>query len=173
MNHYRWEADGKIEIHHERPSKRFVVMTLGGYWPRLLKLRDGRLMVVAREGDLHLGQRGRIVGCFSPDEGESWSHTRVITSEGLDNRDPAVIELSSGQLLIVYHSHAAHEYTGGAVRVRRTPKAPNDLLIRRSDDGGETWSAPWQIRTIPLTRKASTPRLASLRSSPIGWLELP
>ena len=81
MNHYRWEADGKIEIHHERPSKRFVVMTLGGYWPRLLKLRDGRLMVVAREGDLHLGQRGRIVGCFSPDEGESWSHTRVITAQ--------------------------------------------------------------------------------------------
>ena len=55
VTYFRWEADSKFEIHRERPSKRFVVMTLGGYWPRLLKLQDGRLMVVAREGDLHSG----------------------------------------------------------------------------------------------------------------------
>ena len=173
MNYYRWEADGKIEIHHERPSRRFVVMTLGGYWPRLLKLRDGRLMVVAREGDLHLGQRGRIVCCFSPDGGESWSHTRVIASEGLDNRDPAVIELSSGQLLIVYHSHTAHEYIGGKVRVRRTPKAPNDLIIRRSDDGGESWSAPWQIRTILPDAQGIDARARVIEVIPYRMIELP
>lgn len=148
MSHFRWEADSKIEIHRERPSKRFVVMTLGGYWPRLLKLRDGRLMVVAREGDLHVGQRGRIVCCFSHDGGESWSHTRVIAGDGPDNRDPAVLQLSTGQLLIAYHSHSSHEYIGGRVRVRRTPRPPNDLLFRRSVDGGETWSDPWSIHTI-------------------------
>jgi hypothetical protein len=173
VSHFRWEADSKIEIHRERPSKRFVVMTLGGYWPRLLKLRDGRLMVVARDGDLHLGLRGRIVCCYSPDGGESWSQTREIAGEGLDNRDPAVIQLSSGQLLIAYHSHTAHEYRDGAVRVRREPKSPNDLLFRRSDNGGETWSQPWSIPTIELDSKGIDAKARVVEVIPYRMVEMP
>ena len=173
MNYYRWEADSKIEIHHERPSRRFVVLTLGGYWPRLLKLRDGRLMVVARDGDLHLGQRGRIVCCCSPDGGESWSHTRVIASEGLDNRDPAVVELSNGQLLIAYHSHEVNDFSGSTVRIRRTPKAPNNLLIRRSDDGGETWSQPWTIHSIDREAQGIDARASAVEIVPYRMIELP
>ena len=69
----------------------------------------------------------------------------MIASDGLDNRDPAVIELSNGQLLIAYHSHTSHEHVGGKVRVLRKTKAPNHLLFRRSDDAGETWSQPWSV----------------------------
>ncbi len=173
VTYFRWEADSKIEIHRERPSKRFVVMTLGGYWPRLLKLQDGRLMVVAREGDLHLGQRGRLVCCFSPDGGESWSHTRVIASDGLDNRDPAVIELSNGQLLIAYHSHTSHEHVGGRVRVLRTTKAPNHLLFRRSDDAGETWSQPWSIPTIGFDSKGIDAKARVVEVIPYRMVEVP
>lgn len=172
MNCYKWEADSKIEIHHERPSKRFVVLTLGGYWPRLLKLRDGRLMVVARDGDLHVGQRGRIVCCFSPDGGESWSQTRVIASEGLDNRDPAVVELSNGQLLIAYHSNEVNDFSGSTVRIRRTPKAPNKLFIRRSDDGGETWSQPWTIHSIDRDAQGIDARASAVEIVPYRMIEL-
>ena len=55
-------------------TRRFIVTTVGGFFPVIQKLPDGRLGVVARGGDFHVGERGTLVFVTSSDGGESWSH---------------------------------------------------------------------------------------------------
>ncbi len=76
-------------VYRPLPTQRFVMMTMGGYWPVIQKMHNGNLGVVTRDDDFHIGERGRLVFVHSPDGGESWSHAAVIAGEGSDNRNPA------------------------------------------------------------------------------------
>jgi len=70
---YKWSENCSLEIHRERPAMRYLITSLGGYFPVMQKLADGSVAVVARDGDLHIGQRGRLIVVTSSDGGESWS----------------------------------------------------------------------------------------------------
>ena len=72
------------------PTQRYMMMTMGGYWPVIDKLHNGHLGVVTRDSDFHVGERGRLIFVHSPDGGESWSHSIVISQEGSDNRNPGL-----------------------------------------------------------------------------------
>ena len=118
--------------------RRYVMTTMGGFWPVIQKLPDGRLGVVTRDGDFHIGERGRLVFVTSSDGGESWSHAAVISEEGPDNRNPALGVAADGTLLAGFIR--ADRYTEGNWDPNKDPGGRTPMYISRSLDGGATWS---------------------------------
>ena len=147
--YYRRHLPIMSGVYRPLETRRFVVTAMGGYWPVVQRLPNGHLGVVTRDGDFHVGQRGRLVILTSPDGGESWSHSTVISGEGSDNRNPAFGVAADGTLLVSFIKQV--NYTAGHYdRQRGLPTPghykdrqkglPTPLYISRSEDNGATWS---------------------------------
>lgn len=119
------------------PVKRYVMMTMGGFWPALQKLNNGDLGVVTRDGDFHIGERGRLVFVSSPDGGKSWSHASVISGVGPDDRNPAFGIASDGTLLASFIR--ADRYVDGKWTPSKERGGYTAMWVARSTDNGETW----------------------------------
>jgi hypothetical protein len=143
---YRWEAASKLEIHRERPAKRYLVTSLGGYFPVLQQLLNGTLAVVARDGDFHLGQRGRLILVTSPDGGESWSMPTVVAGEGPDDRNPAFGQAADGTLLVAFMKADSYVNNGYAPD-STTEQRARPLFLTRSAGAG--WSEPEALPVPP------------------------
>lgn len=114
-------------------------------FPDVCRLSDGRLMVVFYAGYGHvalpndkLPRGGRIVRCFSSDEGRTWSAAETLVDTPDDDRDPSIVQLKSGRLICNFFS----------LRAKADAKPPWEGLgtwIVTSDDAGKTWSAPRSI----------------------------
>lgn len=112
-------------------------------FPDVCRLADGRLFCVFYAGYDHvalpnekLPLGGRVSGCYSSDEGATWTPASVVYDGPDDDRDPSVTQLSDGRLLCVYFSLRAKEgggYTGLG------------SYVVESSDAGKTWSAPRPI----------------------------
>ena len=137
-------APATLEIHRERAAKRFLVVNAGGYWPVLTLLPTGRLVIVCRTDDFHLGQRGRLAAVVSDDGGESWSYPFYIDPRGPDDRNPAVGVTPDGVLLCAFYR--ANCYENGVYN--RTHHRPFDVVLSQSEDGGETWSGAKPIAAV-------------------------
>ena len=134
--YYRRPLHNFSGVYRPLPTQRFIVMTMGGYWPVIQKLHNGHLGVVTRDGDFHVGERGRLVFVHSPDGGESWSHSIVISAEGSDNRNPGFGVTSRGTLLAAFISQV--NYVDGVYNA--VDMVPTPLYLARSEDHGQTWS---------------------------------
>jgi hypothetical protein len=163
---YRWEADSELLITRERPVKRYMIATLGGYFPVLQKLKDGSIGAVVEAGDFHIGERGRLDFVRSTDGGESWSAARPIVMDGPDARNQGFASLSDGTLVVGY-VHAG--YTNG--QFDRT-KGYDEVYVIRSTDYGETWSPPAPIGGIPITGPQGSP-YGKMTELPDGTILMP
>lgn len=105
------------------------------YFPSAIKLADGRIMVVYREGNGHVSSVGRIVLVTSDDEARSWSEPRVVVDTLLDDRDPMLVQLASGDILLSYFR----------IDWTRVPWVLPGVDVIRSADGGRTWSDPVEV----------------------------
>ena len=145
--YYRKELPVMSAVYRSLPSRRFLVTALGGHWPVMEKLQNGHLGVVTRDGDFHIGERGRLVFVTSPDKGESWSHARVISDEGPDNRNPAFGVASDGTLIASFIRQV--NYTKGDYDWDTHisgDRDPNILYVSLSTDQGTTWTtSPAQV----------------------------
>ncbi|GMV97200.1 MAG: hypothetical protein AMXMBFR83_15590 [Phycisphaerae bacterium] len=120
--------------------ERIVVCSAERYrvsaYPCVDRLDDGRLICVFSANDRSTGGKMVVAGCFSDDHGKSWSPPRVlIDSKGEHDYDPNVIVF--GPRVIVTSTTVPldhHEF----ISTSRT-------VAVRSDDGGRTWSEPYQI----------------------------
>jgi hypothetical protein len=136
--YYKRQLPVMSGVYRPLETRRFVMMTMGGYWPIINQLPNGHLGVVTRDGDFHSGQRGRLVFVTSPDGGESWSHASVISADGMDNRNPAFGVAPDGTLLASFIK--AVNYKNGVSIKDRSRRVETSLYISRSEDNGETWS---------------------------------
>ncbi len=66
--------------------------------PNLVRLRGGRLFMAIRAGDLPGTGPQRILGCWSSDDGESWTTPRQILAEA--NARPSILETPERDVLI-------------------------------------------------------------------------
>ena len=108
----------------------------------VLKLSNGELLVAFREGPEHrVGfsptSNGRVCTIRSPDNGRTWGQFRVVAEEHHeDHRDPSLIQLRDGMLLMNYVHSDRYDETG-------TPLPEFDSnyhsQVLRSYDGGHTW----------------------------------
>ena len=160
--YYRRPLHNLSGVYKPLPTQRFVMMTMGGYWPIIQKLHNGHLGVVTRDSDFHVGERGRLVFVHSPDGGESWSHSIVISEDGQDNRNPAFGVTKNGTLLASFIKQV--NYTDGAYDA--VQKIPNPLYISRSEDNGLTWTT--ELAKVEGPGEYTSPDNGFIISSPFG-----
>ncbi|MDX6238657.1 MAG: hypothetical protein QOG10_3472 [Kribbellaceae bacterium] len=105
------------------------------YFPNAIRLADGRVLVVWREGLGHVRSVGRIVAAESADDGQTWSEPRVVLDTLYDDRDPMLVQLRTGDVLLSWFQ------IDWSVRPHVCPA----VLVSRSTDGGATWGDPVAI----------------------------
>ena len=124
-------------VYRPLETHRFIMITMGGYWPVILALPNGELGVVTRDGAGHIGARGRLVWITSPDGGESWSHATVISDRGPDDRNPAFGIAADGTLLASFIR--ADRYVDGNWTPQKDRGGDTPMWISRSNDNGSSW----------------------------------
>src|SRR5215475_7278000 len=129
-------------------DQRVTVARGAGYFPVLIRLKTGRLLVVYRYGAPHISVRGKLAVSWSDDNGKKWTAPLVVASGENDDRNPAMVELPDGEILLTFCVMDGYDATGLKFRPSVNGKDPRTawpLWITRSRDHGATWSAPDQI----------------------------
>jgi hypothetical protein len=135
----------------------------GGYqaFPDVCRLKNGDLLCVFYAGYGHVSQPsealpkgGRICAVRSRDEGATWSAPEVVVDTDLDDRDPSVMQLPSGEILVNFFTYSREQ-------------AVNACLVRSVTDsfGRESWSS----MEIVLPGYATSSPIRRLRSGRLLW----
>lgn len=123
-------------------------------FPDVCLTPSGELLCVFYAGYGHvsdpkeqLPKGARIALCRSTDEGRTWSPAETVVDTPIDDRDPSILPLPSGELLVVFMTYDAKRTAG-----------THQVYAVRSSDGGKNWSEPQPIDT-PFTQleAVSTP----------------
>lgn len=142
---------GRAACAQLRPEieKRSVIAHGAGYFPVLLRLTTGRLLVVYRYGAPHISVEGKLAVSWSDDDGRNWSSPLIIAAGHDDHRNPAMVELANGEVLLAYCIMDGYDATGRKFRPSvngMDPRTAKPLWAIRSRDHGATWSAPEEIQ---------------------------
>jgi hypothetical protein len=121
----------------------------GGYaaFPDLCRVKDGALLCVFYSGSGHVTapseqwpKCGRISAIRSDDEGKTWSKPEVLMDTPDDDRDPSIVCLKDGTLLMNWFTRVPDVKPSGEVSWPTLR-----LLLSRSTDSGHTWSKPEDV----------------------------
>lgn len=102
---------------------------LPSFYPRMLQLRDGSLLLV-------YAAKGNIVFQTSTDGGSQWSMTALAAEkvEGINMDTPELLQLSNGNLLLFYNGRPQ-----AALRGKPDSAKLFDIRVKKSTDNGITW----------------------------------
>jgi len=107
-------------------------------FPDLCRTAKGELLCVFYAGYAHvsdprpdLPKGARIALCRSLDDGRTWSPAEVVVDTPIDDRDPSILALPNGELLVTFMTYDSKRAAG-----------THQVFTVRSGDGGKTWSAP-------------------------------
>ncbi len=136
------------DIHGPRLDRveRIVAVRGGGYFPVLIKLRDGRLGAVVRGGAPHIGIKGRLDWIDSGDGGRTWSKPKVIVDSKWDDRNPAVGQMADGTVVVAYAEARTYDASGKW----DTSAGQYELFYVLSHDGGANWTRKRKLFTGPI-----------------------
>ncbi|MCL4216152.1 MAG: glycoside hydrolase [Candidatus Hydrogenedentes bacterium] len=107
-------------------------------FPDVCRLQDGRLMAVFYAGWTHVSmpdaerpRGGRVSACYSSDEGATWSPAVTVFDGPDDDRDPSVVQLKDGRILVNFFT--LRTKTGGGWR------GLGSWMVESADNGA-TWT---------------------------------
>jgi len=129
-------------------EKRVVVAQGAGYFPVLIRLKTGRLLVVFRSNASHIDVKGELSVSWSDNDGKTWTSPLVVASGKDDHRNPAMVELPNGDVLLAYCIMDGYDATGRKFMPTVKgidPRTAKPLWIIRSRDRGATWSTPEEL----------------------------
>ena len=128
-------------------------------FPDVTRLKDGRLLLVYREGASHVDASGRIMKEFGTSDALTWTAPEVLYDEpSIDDRDPSVATLSSGDVVVNYFQYKTMKLADGTMSVHH-------IFVGKSADDGKTFSPFTQVN--PGSMSPSNPSL-----SPTGrWVD--
>lgn len=150
----------------QRQLERGFALRGGGYFPLLIKLRDGSLAAVVRGGAPHVGVGGRLDFIRSLDGGKTWSDPKTIVYMPPDSRNPAFGQAPDGTIVIAF------AVTGPYPKGKWQPPLSTryTLWFTCSDDEGQTWSPVKPLTCSPLPYGSPFGKIVTL---PDGRMLLP
>jgi BNR repeat-like domain len=103
-------------------------------FPDVCQLTSGEILVVYREGAEHVDSSGRVMVCRCHSVGnvELFSAPQIVCDTDWDDRDPSIVQLSNGIVLVNFFRM---DISRNKLR----------LAVVRSVDGGQTWEPPQDI----------------------------
>src|SRR5258706_11215684 len=90
-----------------------------GYFPVAIHLKNGDVLAVIRSGAPHIGVKGRLDLVRSTDKGKTWSAPWTAIDEDLDDRNPALGQLTDGTLVLAYVIAGGDDETGLSLKTNR------------------------------------------------------
>jgi len=124
-------------------AERVVALRGGGYFPMLVKLRDGTLGAVVRGGAPHVGRRGRLDFIRSTDGGRTWTAPVVAADGPWDNRNPALGQMPDESLLLAYAEARSYRADGTFDLMA----GPYVTILVTARDCGKSWSARRSLKS--------------------------
>ena len=100
-------------------------------FPSVVKLYTGDLVAVFRGGSGHVSPDGNILLCRSRNGGHTWSDPDIVIDTRLDCRDPSIVELPDGSILLNFFQ-SRYDSSGKIIGAL-------GVFVARSYDGGQTY----------------------------------
>jgi len=127
--------------------KRYLVCSLQGYFPVLVKTGARALSVIYRTGGTHVSLSATLAVSNSMDGGVSWSDPLEIAPRWSDARNPALGINNKGELIAAYWTaREIYDFQDGHVNAIGNRKGQNlNNFFSKSADGGRTWSKPQKL----------------------------
>ncbi len=141
-----------------KKAERIIAVRGGGYFPVMIKLRDGSLGAVIRGGAGHVGRGGRLDFIRSTDGGRTWTAPIVAADSPWDDRNPALGQMPDGTLVLAY-AEARSYRPDGTFDLKAGPYLPH---LVSSADGGKTWSAKRPLES-PIPNASPFGKIAVLK----------
>jgi sialidase-1 len=122
----------------------------------LVKLQNGELLLMAREGTEHISNDGDVFLLRSSDHGRTWGGKQVIAGiKNLDEREGCGVQLKDGTVVVgIFYNNLYAEDGSYNSRLPAKPTKSGSNQRRRlgayiitSKDNGHTWSEPNYIDT--------------------------
>ena len=124
-------------------------------WPTVIRTRENKMIAVCSGNrQRHVCPFGRVWMYVSSDEGKTWQGPKALSSGPLDDRDAGICQAADGSLLVNYFTSTAaifrsrrlnKEWRGIAEKINLlTLKKEHGFWMRRSTDGGKTWSPKYR-----------------------------
>ena len=121
------------------PEEAVNVAEFSGHFafPDVIKLKNGRLMAVYRNGSTHADKSGAIIASFS-DDGTVWDDPDILINDSsIDDRDPSIVLFSDGKIGINWFQYRyPDDYSEPWV---------HHILFATSSDNGASFSDPVQV----------------------------
>jgi sialidase-1 len=117
----------------------------------LIKLQNGELLLMWREGTEHISDDGDVVLLRSKDNGRTWGERQVIAGiEKSDEREGCGLQLRDGTIVVgiffnnLYNPDGTYNYRHGHLLKEKNRLGSYTIT---STDNGRTWSEPNYIDT--------------------------
>lgn len=145
------EMLGGDKFHHE------VIYTNGFkhlHPADIVKLRNGEILMMTREGSEHYSNDGDIVMLRSKDGGKTWGGKQIISAiKDVDEREGCAVQLKDGTIVMgvffndLYKKDGSYPHGEATDKVLEPGKPYLGAHIITSKDNGRTWSKPNYIDT--------------------------
>ena len=118
----------------------------------IIKLKNGELLIMAREANEHYAPDGDVIMLRSKDGGKTWGNKQVIGGmPDADEREGCGIQLRDGTIVMGVYYNKNYKpdgsYNFDGTMVREAGKRYLGCYIITSKDNGHTWSKPMDIDT--------------------------
>lgn len=128
---------------HPVHETQVTIAANAGYFPVLIRLRNGTLMAVFRAGGPHISVKGRLDISTSNDGGKTWSAPHTVVDSPEDDRNPALGQLRNGDIILSYAIFSGYDSTGLKFGgVKGSGGKADGVFYVLSSDNGKTWTKP-------------------------------
>ena len=130
------DPDDESDVPRTEGVEDCSVVEGAGFFPVLVKLKDGSLGAAVRGGDAHVGIKGRLDWIHSEDGGKTWSESAVIVDSEWDDRNAGVGVMADGTVVMAYAEASTYSEDGKWDR----SQGKYALYYVYSTDDGRTWT---------------------------------